>query len=201
MDCSSAPSKIHATFGEGDENSPNHLRVTRKLSIGLPVDLEICDADLTIKGSKDEFLRITVDVGNNAPGFLPGDYLKTLDVGSQSATVKLHLPKRPRSRVIIEVPSAVPSLKLNLVRGNLSFETERIRGDRKINVVFGHVEMLTNTDAYSILNMNVLMGRFHDHRPGGEQALGMVSKSFAGVGRGSIDLNVVRGSVDVRAWD
>lgn len=65
----------------------------------------------------------------------------------------------------------------------------------------GRIEMLANTDAYSTLNLNVLMGSFHDYRPGGEQARGMVSKSLPGVGKGSIDLNVVRGSVDVRAWD
>lgn len=201
MDCSSVPSKIHATLVENDVNIQNHLKVIRKVPIGVPVDLEVCDADLTIKGSKDEFLRITVDGDSQAPGALLGDYLQAVDVSPQSATVKLHLPKRPRAKVIIEVPSSAPSLKLNLVRGDLSFATERVRGERKINVVFGRVEMLANTDAYSTLNLNVLMGSFHDYRPGGEQARGMVSKSLSGVGRGSIDLNVVRGSVDVRAWD
>jgi hypothetical protein len=117
------------------------------------------------------------------------------------ATVRLHLPKRPQAKVIIGVPSAVPTLNLNLVRGDLSFETDRIRGERVVNVVFGHVDLLANEDTYRLLNMNVLMGRFHDHRTGGKQAHGMVSKSLSGTGRGSIDLNVVSGSVDVKAWD
>lgn len=201
MDCSSAPAKTHVTLAKDDQNAPNLLKVARKLPMGVPVDLEVCDADLTIKGSKDELLRITVEVGDHTPGFLPGDYLQTLDVNSQAAIVKLHLPKHPSSKVIIEVPSGAPSLKLNLVRGDLSFQAERVRGERKINVVSGRVELLSNRDTYSILNLNVLIGSYHDHRPGGEQAHGIVSKSLSGVGRGSIDLNVVRGSVDVRAWD
>jgi hypothetical protein len=199
MDCTSLP-KSHVALAEGDENSPNHLKVQRKLQMGIPVDLEICDADLTIKGSKDEFLRISVDFDNNSPGSLPGDYIEALDT-TQMATVKLHLPKRPRAKVIIAIPTGVTTLKLNLVRGDLSFETDRIRGDCKINVVFGHVDLLANEDTYSVLNLNILMGSFRDHRKGGEQAQGMVSKSLVGTGRGSIDLNVVRGSADVRAWD
>jgi hypothetical protein len=183
------------------ENTPNQLKVARKLSMGVPVDLEVCDGDLTIKGSKDESLRVTVNLDNSSAGSRPGDYLQTLDLSSQSTTVKLHLPKRPRAKVIIEVSSAVPTLKLNLVRGNLSFEAERIRGERQINVVFGHVDMLANADTYGTLNMNILMGGLSDHRKDGEQAHGMVSKSLSGTGRGSIDLTVVRGTVDVRAWD
>jgi hypothetical protein len=201
MDCSAVPSKTHATLAASDENGPNHLKLTRKLEIEVPVDLEVCDADLTIKGGKDEFVRITVDVDNNSAGVLLGDYFQTLDLTAQSATVKLHLPKHPRAKVIIEVPSGVPTLKLNLVRGDLTFETERVRGELMINVVFGHVDMLANADAYQTLNMNILLGSLHDHRPDGEQAFGMVSKSLAGTGRGSINLNVVKGTVDVHAWD
>jgi hypothetical protein len=201
MDCSSAPSRTHTALVKSDENTPTHLKVTRKIQIGVPVDLEVCDADLTIKGSKDEFVRIAVVVENNSAGSLLGNYLETLDLTSQSATVKLHLPKHFPAKVIIEVPSAVPTLKLNLVRGDLSFETDRIRGERKINVVSGHVDMLANADTYKNLNINILMGSFHDHRTDGEQAHGMISKSLSGTGRGSIDLSVVKGTVDMRAWD
>jgi hypothetical protein len=45
------------------------------------------------------------------------------------------------------------------------------------------------------------MGSFYDHRNGGKQAHGMVSKSISGTGEGSIELNMVTGNVDVRARD
>ena len=200
MDCTAVPG-THVKLVQGDENSAQHLQVSRKLQIGASVDLEVCDADLVIKGGKDELLRVAVDIENDGPASLAGDYLEVLDVSSQTAAVKLHLPKRPRAKLVITVPPAVPMLQLKLVRGDLSFETERIRGDRKLNVISGHVDILANADTYSALNTSVLMGSFHDHRNGGEHAHGMVSKSLSGTGKGSIDLNVVRGSVDVRAWD
>lgn len=87
------------------------------------------------------------------------------------------------------------------MRGDLSFETDRIAGERKINVVSGHVEILGNADSYKILRVSVLLGSYHDRRQSNESAYGMVSKSSTGTGAGSIDVNVVKGSLDLRAWD
>jgi hypothetical protein len=148
MDCTTTP-QTHVTLAEGDQNSPRHLQVTRKLLPGAHIDLDVCNADLIVKGGVNELLGLTVDLGSNGTSFLLGDYLQQLDTASQTAAVKLHLPKSPRAKVIITVPPSVPTLRLNLVRGNLSFETDRIPGDRKVNVVSGHLEVLANADAYS----------------------------------------------------
>jgi hypothetical protein len=200
MDCTTTP-QTRVTLAEGDQNSPRHLQVTRELLPGAHIDLDVCNADLIVKGGLNELLRLTVDLGSNTPAFLPGDYLQVLDTVSQTAAIKLHLPKSPRAKVVITVPASVRNLRLNLVRGDLSFETDRIHGDRKVNVVSGHLEVLANADAYSSFHSSVLMGSFHDHRKGGENAYGMVSKDLPGTGRGTLDVNVVKGSIDLRAWD
>jgi hypothetical protein len=83
----------------------------------------------------------------------------------------------------------------------LSFETDRIRGERSINVVDGHVDLLANADSFANLQVDVVMGSFHDHRKGGEDHRFMVSQSQTGTGAGSIEINVVAGSVDLRPWD
>jgi hypothetical protein len=115
--------------------------------------------------------------------------------------VKLYLPKLPRAKVVVVIPATTPKLDVNLVRGDLSFQTDRIAGERKINVVSGHVDLLGNDDSYGTLHASVLMGSFHDHRQGREDDHGMVSKSISGKGKGSIEINVVRGGIDLKAWD
>lgn len=200
MDCTKTP-KDHVQLGAGDVNGANHLDVMRKVPEGAALDLQVCDADLTIKGGKDDQIRIVVDFEQGNAKLLPGDYLQALDITPQTATVHLYLPKQPRAKVILVVPPSTRNLQLNLVRGDLSFETDRISGQRKINVVTGHVDMLANADAYGSFNVSVVMGSFHDKRPGGESAHGMISKVLSGTGKGSIELNIVRGSLDVRAWD
>jgi hypothetical protein len=54
---------------------------------------------------------------------------------------------------------------------------------------------------YGSFHASVLMGSFDDHRSDGQQAHGMLSKSLSGTGKGSIDINMVEGSLDVKAWD
>jgi hypothetical protein len=200
MDCTKVP-KTHVALAQGDQNSASHLQVIRKIATGASVNLDLCEADLTIKGGKDDLLRVAIDLDNRAPKFLAGDYLQALDVTPQGVTVKLYLPKRPRAKVIVVLPAATPSLQLNLVQGNLSFETDRVAGEGRINVVSGHVDVLANEDSYTALHASVLLGGFHDHRHVPDEAHGIVSKSLSGKGKGSIDVNVVRGSLDIRAWD
>jgi hypothetical protein len=200
MDCTLEPT-THVKLAEGDQSSAAHLQLSRKVSAGASLDLDVCDADLTIKGGKDDFLRISVDFESGASKLPAGDYLQALDVTSDSVKVKLYLPRSPRAKVLIVVPANAPRTQLNLVRGDLSFETDRISADRRINVVFGHVDFLGNPDSYKTLHASVLLGSYHDHRPPNQSAHGMVSKSLSGTGSGSIEINVVRGSLDLRAWD
>ena len=129
------------------------------------------------------------------------DYLRALETTPQAVNLKLYLPKRPRAKVLIVIPATAPKLQVNLVRGDLTFETDRISGERRINVVSGNVEILANADAYATLHASVLLGSFHDHRPPREDNHGIISQSLSGTGKGSIEVNVVRGSVDLKAWD
>lgn len=48
---------------------------------------------------------------------------------------------------------------------------------------------------------SVLMGSFDDHRSDGPQAHGMLSKSLSGAGKSAIEINMVEGSLDAKAWD
>jgi hypothetical protein len=198
MDCTKSSDKP-ATLTAGDESSARHFKVSRKISAEAPVDLDICAADVTVKAGHDDTLNVIVNFDGAAPK-AAADYLKALDISPQAVGVKLYLPKTPRAKVQIVLPGTIPKLKINLVRGNLTFETDRIAGERSINVISGDVDILANPDAYANLHSSVLMGSFYDRRTH-ESSHGTTSKSLAGTGKGSIDINVVRGNVDLKAWD
>ena len=200
MDCTRVPT-THVTLAPDDQNSANHLQVSRKVAEGASIDLDVCAADLTIKAGKDDRFQVTVDFENAAARLPASDYLQALHFTEQTVNVKLYLPKLPRAKVVVVIPATTPKLAVNLVRGDLSFETDRIAGERKINVVSGHVDLLGNDDSYGTLHASVLMGSFHDHRHGRDDEHGIVSKSLSGTGMGSIELDVVRGSIDLKAWD
>ena len=200
MDCTRDPS-THVKLAGGDQSSPTHLQLARKISTGAYFDLNVCDAELTIKGGKDDMLRVSVDFDSGAPKLPAADYLQAFDVTPQNVNLKLYLPKRPRAKVIIVLPTSIPKTQVNLVRGDLSFETDRIYGERRINVVSGHVDLLANEDSYKTLETSVLLGSYHDHRQRKRDAYGMFSETLSGTGAGSIDVNVVKGSLDLKAWD
>jgi hypothetical protein len=201
MNCDSDKPATHAELAKDDQDSASHLQLSRKVALGAAIDLDVCAADLTISGSSGDQLRVTVDLGNPRSKLTAGDYLQTLDVSGQRVRVQLHLPKSVRAKVVIVVPAGISKLELNLVRGDLSFETERVGGERSINLVHGHVDLLANADSYSALHVDIVMGSFHDRRKGGEEHRFMVSQELSGTGRGSIEINVVMGSVDLRPWD
>lgn len=51
MNCHDTLSPIHAELTNEDQNSANHLEVSRRLRPEVAIVLDICDADVTIKGS------------------------------------------------------------------------------------------------------------------------------------------------------
>jgi hypothetical protein len=51
MNCHDTLSPIHAELTNEDQNSANHLEVNRRLRPEVAIVLDICDADVTIKGS------------------------------------------------------------------------------------------------------------------------------------------------------
>lgn len=198
MNCVQTPT-THIRFAKGDQNTADRLGVSRKVAAGASIDVDVCAADLTVRGGKDDLLHVDVAIDKPTAKGTAGDYLQALDITPQ-VNVRLELPRPLRAKVVIVVPASTPKLHVNLVRGQLSFETDKIGGERSINLVSGHVDKLANPDSYSTLHASVLMGRYHDY-PRRQNAHGLVSKSLSGKGNGSIDINVVRGSVDLKAWD
>ena len=200
MTCNGEMPSSHIALAEGDQNSANHLQLNRKIASTAPVEIDVCAADLTVKGSKSGLLEVSMDLANTAPKVTAVDYVQSLNVAAERAQLQLRLPRRVRAKVVIAVPTTTPGLTINLVRGDLALETDRINSDRKINVLHGHVEIEGNPDSYATMHVSALMGSFHDHRSG-QSATGAMSQSLTGTGKGSIEVNVVWGSVDLKPWD
>ena len=200
MTCSGAMPSNHIALAEGDKNSANHLQLNRKIAPTAPVEIDVCAADLTVVGSKSGLLEVTVELGNPAPKVTAVDYVQSLNVAPEGAQLQLRLPRRVRAKVVVAVPTATPKLAVNLVSGDLTFETDRISGERKIDVVRGHVEIEGNPDSYATMHVSALIGSFYDHRAGHEFH-GVLSQSLTGTGKGSVEVNVVSGRVDLKPWD
>jgi|SRR5579863_2258075 len=200
MDCDDDLPKKHVELAAGDQNSGNHLQLSRKIATAAAIDIDVCSADLAVIGSKSDVLQITLDIANPAPKMTAVDYVWKLDVNSGEVKLQLRLPKHAQAKVLVAVPVGTPNLKVNLVRGDLTFETDRISGDRDINVVHGHVDIEANPDSFASMHVNTVMGSFHDHRLN-KAAHGLVSQSVEGTGKGSVNVNVVMGSVDLKPWD
>jgi len=200
MTCNGEMPSTHIALSEGDKNSASHLQVNRKVAPTAPVEIDVCAADLTVVGSKSGLLEVTVDLGNPAPKVTAVDYVQNLTVAPEGAQLQLRLPRRARAKVAVAVPAGTQKLTVNLVRGDLSFETDRISGERKIDVVSGHVEVEGNPDSFATMHVSVLMGSFYDRRANNESH-GVLSQSLTGTGKGSIEVNVLSGRVDLKPWD
>jgi hypothetical protein len=200
MDCGDDSPKTHVEPAAGDQNSGTHLQLSRKISTAASIDIDVCSADLTVVGSKSDALQITLDIANPTPKMTAVDYVWKLDVNSGEVKLQLRLPKHAQAKVVVAVPAGTLDLKVNLVRGDLTFETDRIGGDRDINVVHGHVDIEANPDSFASMKVNTVMGSFHDHRLN-KSAHGLVSQSVEGTGKGAVNVNVVMGSIDLKPWD
>jgi hypothetical protein len=198
MSCPGSLPATHATLAEGDQGSSSHLQLTRKIESGAEFDLDICAADVTLTGSADNTLRVTVDLENPSQQHTAADYLQKLDVTASRVKLQLHLMHALRAKVTIELPTATPELTANLGRGDLTLVADRIGGRHQtINVGYGHVEFQGNADAYESLQVNIGLGSMHDHRKDGQNHHFIVARSFEGTGKGSIDVNVGMGQVDL----
>jgi hypothetical protein len=197
MSCPGSLPPTHAALAGSDQNDVNHLQISRKVEAGAEFDLDVCAADVTVTGSADNMLRVTVDIGNPSQQHTAADYLQTLDVMPHDVKLRLHLFHHLRARVTIEIPTATPDLMANLGRGDLTFVADRVGGDRKINVGYGHVDFQGNADAYESLNVNMGLGSMHDNRRDGQSHHLIVSRSLEGTGKGSIEMNVGMGRIDL----
>jgi hypothetical protein len=198
MNCNGKVSPTHVELAEGDQNSATHLQLSRKVGSRASIDLDVCAADLRITGGSGDVFRVAVDIANPDSKLTAGDYIHTFDVTPLGVRLRLNLSKHVRAKVVVTLPATISNLEVNLVRGDLLLDTDRIGGERKINVVHGHVDLLANEDSYGTLQVNVVMGSFHDRRPAGEGHHVMVAQSLSGAGKGAIEINVVMGSVDLK---
>ena len=200
MTCTGAMPPKHMELAQGDQDSANHLQLSRKIVAAASIEIDVCSADITVVGSKSGLLEVTLDIGSPAPKATAVDYVQSLNITPDGVQLQLRLPKHAHGKVRVAVPAETPKLTVNLIQGDLSFETDRIGGERKIDVVHGRVELEGNADSYATMHIDSLMGSIHDHRSD-QEAHGVVSQSFTGTGKGSIEVNVVWGSVDLKAWD
>lgn len=197
MSCDGRVPEKHAQLTQSDQSTASHLQVSRQTSGTAEVKIDVCSAELTITGSGTGDFRVTVDIGNPVAKSNAADYLETLDVTPEEVRLQLHLPHSVHAKVTVELPAASQHLETNLARGNLLLVGDRINGKREFNVGYGHVNFEGNKDAYESLEVNVGLGSLHDHRKDGEDHHLIVSKSFAGTGKGSVEINVGMGSVDL----
>ena len=198
MSCPGSLPAAHATLADGDQNSASHLQLSRKIETGAEFDLDVCAADVTLTGSADNMLRVTVDIEDPSSQHTAADYLQKLDITTFHVRLQLHLFRPLRAKVTIEIPAATPELTANLGRGDLTLVADKINGRHEtINVGYGHVNFQGNADAYEELQVNVGLGSMHDHRKDGQSHHMIVARSFEGTGKGSITVNVGMGRVDL----
>jgi hypothetical protein len=197
MNCNSKLPASHVELAQGDQNTASHLQLSRPVAAGAQIELNVCNGDLTLAASKSGALQVTVDIGESSGQHMAGDYLEILDVNPHKIRVGLHLPRSAEARITVEIPVVVTDMQVNLARGSLSLAANQIGGQRMINVGYGHVRMEGNEDTYESLQVNVGMGSLNDHRKGGDSHHFIVAHSFSGTGKGSIEINVGMGHVDL----
>jgi hypothetical protein len=197
MSCNVSLPSSHVELVEGDQNTASHLQLSRAIAAGAEVDLDQCSGDLALVASKNGQLNVTVELGQPAAQHRAGDYLEMLDVSPHKAVVHLHLPKSIQAKVIVEIPVTVQDVEVNLARGEFELEANQVGGNREINIGYGQVKVQGNDNTYESMEINVGLGSLHDHRSGGENHHLIVAHSFAGNGKGRIQINVGMGHVDV----
>lgn len=197
MNCSEDSPSGRAELAPGDQNTASHLQLNRPLAAGSEIDLDICSGEVELQVSKSGNLDVTVDLGRPSSKHLAADYLEMLNVTPHKATVHLHLTRSTDAKVIIAVPVTVTELNMNLARGSLTLAANQVGGERQINVGYGQVRVEASENAYEEMEINVGLGSLHDHRSGGENHHFIVAHSYAGSGKGKIEINVGMGHVDL----
>jgi hypothetical protein len=197
LSCEGRVPEHHTALAPGDQSTATHLQVSRQISAGADVKIDVCSAELTITGSGDGNLQVIVDIGTPASKTNAGDYLEKLEASGGEVSLQLHLPASVHAKVTVELPSGSKDIEANLGRGDLLLVGDQINGEREFNVGYGHVNFEGNKDAYESMEVNVGLGSLHDHRRDGEDHHFIVSKTFAGTGKGSVEINVGLGSVDL----
>ncbi len=180
----------------GDVSSSTRLDVTRAFSGTGKLEIDVCSGELRVESSRNpDQLRISI-ASPGADADL-ARYLQDLRISGTGAVINVRVPGKYHPVVTVAVPSSTRlHSEINLGTGTLVLHADDIAGDREVNVGAGTARILLDGDRdYATLEANVGMGTMEDDRHGGAHAYGVSSKSMAGKGKGSIELNVGAGKL------
>jgi hypothetical protein len=202
MDCDGDPVAVSERQYQqqaGDVLEPRHLEIVRSFAGTGSLNVSVCNAQFTVRTRPDaKDLKLSVDLGDKSDK-AAADYIHILRVDPESATIQLKFPNNSHAIVTLTLPmNKGLESEFNLGRGDLNFNAIGSAGEREINVGYGHAKLLVEGDkSYSDMQVNIGMGSLHDHRPGGHDGHFIVSKSYSGIGVGSLQVNVGMGSLDI----
>ncbi|TCK75203.1 hypothetical protein [Acidipila rosea] len=184
----------------GDQAGAQSLTLTRAFTGKGKLELSVCDGTVRVRPAKSPGqLGLSVEFGSRPEdGRTVADYIQKLEVGAENADLQLKFPPSLHAVVTLTVPPETTNSQFNLGDGDFDIDAARIGGDRQFNLGHGHAKLLVHGDAsYATLQVNIGMGSLHDHRPSGHDGHFIVSRSYGGTGKGSLQVNLGAGSVDI----
>lgn len=184
----------------GDVVDKTDLALSRAFAGRGHLELNLCAGELRVlraPGSARLELQVTLDSAGPTP---ITDYMQTVDVENDKAVLDLRTPKRVHAVVTLRLPSTDDlHSEINVGAGKVFLHADGIAGERELNLGYGHATVyLAGDHNYSRLEANVGMGSFHDHRPGGGSSHFVISRDMEGKGKGSLEINVGAGSLDLQ---
>lgn len=196
--CGEPPEKSNYVAADKDSEDAQHFVAERAFSGEGHFELNVCAGEVRVQRGKGDKLKLLIQTDKGAPRKM-SDYVHSLDVNGNGATISLQFPRRLHALVVVELPSS-QTLKseINLGAGKLIFHGEQVKGDRRLNVGAGEtIVTLAGDRDYAHFAANVGLGSLHDNRQGGSSAHFVVSREFPGKGSGSLEANVGAGSIDI----
>ena len=190
------PSRYQQQPGDGADST--HLSASRKMPGADAIEINVCSGELRLDRSREpDVLRIEV----SSPGADQSlaRYLQDFEASGKNAVVSVRIPSKYHAIVTVYVPRASGMQSdVNLGAGTLLLHAGVLQGNRKLNLGAGKAVLHLDGDRdYASLQANVGMGKMQDHRPGGHDAYTVISRSFAGSGQGSLQVNVGAGELDL----
>jgi hypothetical protein len=196
--CGEPPDPSHYVAQSGDTEDAQHLTAERAFTGQGRLELNMCSGELHIERGHGDRLKLRIET-DGAPSLKMRAYIKTLDVTGDHATISLEFPHSTHAVVVLELPSSASlTSEINLGAGKLFFDADGIKGERELNLGAGEATLAMLGDrSYASFEVNVGMGSFHDHRPGGSSSHFIISRQYQGKGDGTLEVNVGAGSLDV----
>jgi len=196
--CGEPPDPSHYVAQSGDTEDAQHMAVERTFTGQGHLEFNMCSGELRIERGHGDKLKLRIETGDT-PSLKMRAYVKTLDVTGDHATISLEFPHKLHPVAILELPSSTTlASEFNLGAGNIYFDADSIKGDRKLNLGAGDANLTMWGDRdYTSFEANVGMGSFHDHRRGGGSSHFIISRHYQGKGEGTVEVNVGAGSIEI----